>query len=265
MRWLEAVLPAVCGAAAIGLFLAERARTRAAVLSVGVAALLIAPTVWAFDTLGYQTSVTFPAGGPANVVSTGGGFGGFPGAFGGGRGLGGAAPSGGGGQSLFGPSANGSGRPLFRPGAGGGRGGTRGFFRGGGAFPAFGGRGGAFDANEVSPADLAYVKAHGGGTLAVSSQQGAGTAIVDDDANVAGIGGFSGAESDPSIAWLASEVASGHIRFVIDDASSNLGNRPGARAALGAAAEVCAAGTASGGTTIYDCRGKAAALRALSP
>ncbi|MGH2850438.1 MAG: ArnT family glycosyltransferase [Solirubrobacteraceae bacterium] len=265
MRWLEAVLPAACGAAAIGLFLAERSRTRAVVLGVGIAALLIAPTVWAFDTLGYQTSVTFPAGGPASVVSTGGGFGGFPGAFGGGGGVGGARPPGGGGQSLFGPSANGSGGSLFGPGAAGGRGGTRRFFRSG-TFPGFAGsRGsGAFDANEVSAADLAYVKAHGGGTLAVSSQQGAGTAIIDDDANVAGIGGFSGVESDPSIAWLASEVASGHIRFVIDDASGNPGSRPGATAALGAAADVCTPGAASDGTTIYDCKGKAAALRAIS-
>jgi 4-amino-4-deoxy-L-arabinose transferase-like glycosyltransferase len=252
MHWLEALLPAVCGVAAIGLFLAERTRTRAALLGVGVAALLVAPTAWAFDTLGYATNPTFPSGGPANVVTAGSSFGGFPGAIGP-RSFNGAPRIGGGGQPLFGPGSGAGGR----------------FFRGGGSanggFPQFrGGGGGSFGAGSVSQADLAYVKAHGGGTLAIASQTGAASAIIGDDANVAGIGGFSGAESDPSIAWFASEVASGHIRFVIDGSSPNLGNRPGASAALNAAARVCTPGTAADNTTIYDCKGKAAALRGLS-
>jgi hypothetical protein len=253
LHWLEAGLPAVCGAAAIGLFLAERTRTRAAVLAVGVAALLIAPTVWAFDTLGYKTSTTFPAGGPANVVNANSGFGGFPGG-GFGRAGTGAPPQGAGGQSLFGPG----GSPRVRIFGGRGR-------FSGGAFPSLhGGRGAGFSANAVSQADLAYVKSHGGGTLVVASQQGAADAIINNHANVAGVGGFSGAESDPSIAWLASEVVSGHIRWVIDDPSPNLGDRPGASAALNAAARACTSGHAADGTTIYDCLGKAAALRALS-
>ena len=41
---------------------------------------------------------------------------------------------------------------------------------------------------------LAYVKAHGGGTIGVSSQQGAASAIIESGADVAGIGGFSGRE-----------------------------------------------------------------------
>ena len=53
---------------------------------------------------------------------------------------------------------------------------------------------------------LAYVKAHGGGTIAVSSQSSAAAAIIASDAKVAGIGGFSGRESDVSVAWLAQEV-----------------------------------------------------------
>ncbi len=39
---------------------------------------------------------------------------------------------------------------------------------------------------------MAYVKEHGGGTIAVSSQSSAAQAIVEKGANVAGIGGFSG-------------------------------------------------------------------------
>jgi hypothetical protein len=49
---------------------------------------------------------------------------------------------------------------------------------------------------------LAYVKAHGGGTLGVSSQQGAGSAVIAGK-DVAGIGGFSGRESQVSVTWLA--------------------------------------------------------------
>ncbi len=57
--------------------------------------------------------------------------------------------------------------------------------------------------------------AHGGGTLAVESQSSAATAIIEKDANVAGIGGFSGRESTVSISWLADEVAAGKIRWVL--------------------------------------------------
>ena len=49
---------------------------------------------------------------------------------------------------------------------------------------------------------LAYVKAHGGGTIGVSSQQGAAASIIDSGANVAGLGGFSGRESEVTVAWL---------------------------------------------------------------
>ena len=62
---------------------------------------------------------------------------------------------------------------------------------------------------------LSYVKQHGGGTIAVASQSSAAQAIIDEDANVAGIGGFSGRESDVSVAWLAQEVRAGHIRWVV--------------------------------------------------
>ena len=62
---------------------------------------------------------------------------------------------------------------------------------------------------------LSYVEQHGGGTIAVASQSSAASAIIGKDADVAGIGGFSGRESDVSISWLAEEVAAGKIRWVL--------------------------------------------------
>ena len=44
---------------------------------------------------------------------------------------------------------------------------------------------------------LAYTRAHGGGTIAVSSQSGAGGQVIE-GAEVAAIGGFSGNESEVS-------------------------------------------------------------------
>jgi hypothetical protein len=174
---------------------------------------------------------------------------------------------------------------------------------------------------------LAYAKAHGGGTVAVREQSGdAACAIIQDGAHVAGIGGFSGQESDPSIAWLASEVASGNIRFVdtaagafggfgrgfpgfgggfagtggasgrapggggslfggggagrlgrrgfapggglgpggTRGASPTAGVRPGATAIIAAAERACTAVSSTTVSGLYDCRGKAAALRALA-
>ena len=72
---------------------------------------------------------------------------------------------------------------------------------------------------------LAYVRQHGGGTIAVSSQSSAAPAIIAEDANVAGIGGFSGRESDVSVSWLAQEVRAGKIRWVLAEQGGR-GRRP---------------------------------------
>jgi len=280
LSWLRIVLPIACGGAAVSLFALRNARAHAWAMAVGTAALLIAPTVWAFDTLGYATQSTFPAGGPSSANLAVGGFvGGLFGGGGPGRGTfagrpgGFSGPPGGGRQALFGGAAPGAqtpggGQPVF---------GGRRVFLGGGGGPF--GDGGSLTSVE------AYVKSHGGGTIAVSSQSSAATAIIASDARVAGIGGFSGQESDPSISWLADEVASGKIRWVYGSGgagsfglslrlgaraprlnaaarSLGLGGRPGARAALNAAAKACAPVTAV--SSLYDCAGKAAALRALS-
>ena len=103
---------------------------------------------------------------------------------------------------------------------------------------------------------------------------------------VAGIGGFSGRESAVSVAWLAQEVRSGHIRWVLGDQGGAQGGpglpgdtRAGSRWALAAVARVCravslSAGAGSGAgtgtsaaagtsatSTLYDCKGRAGALR----
>jgi 4-amino-4-deoxy-L-arabinose transferase-like glycosyltransferase len=261
MHWLAIALPAVGGVAAVSLFVLDSTRSRGIVLAAGLAALLVAPTIFAFDTLGYKTQGTFPAGGPqyANTAAFTGGFGAGNGGFG-------RRFAGGGGRAFFGGPGAGAripsgSAPLFGSGNGAGAGLPAGGFAGGG----FGRGGGGFGGQGVPSDVLAYIKAHGGGTLAVWSQSEAATAIIDENANVAGIGGFTGAETDPSVGWLADEVASGSIRWVDPDGAGlgGFGGRPGATAAIDAAERACPAVTV-GSTTLYDCAGRAAALRALS-
>jgi 4-amino-4-deoxy-L-arabinose transferase-like glycosyltransferase len=187
LTWLAPVLIVVGGLAVLALVAFSSRQVRMAAIGVSLAALLAAPSVWAFDTLGYATSGTFPAGGPASVESGGvgglqnGGFGG-PGGGGlggaGGGGLGGAGAHGGFSAQASGPpngaAAGAAGVPGSStgtvPGAGTNAipGGVRGA-RGIGGFG--GGRAlGAPTGGSVSSSVLAYVKAHGGGTIAVASQ-----------------------------------------------------------------------------------------------
>jgi hypothetical protein len=271
LGWMVIVLPLVCGAAAVALLVSSARRVRAAAMGLGVAALLAAPAIFAVDTLGYKTQPTFPAGGPqwANLAIPGGSFGGLfarrilgAGGFAGAGGPGGPQP-------LFGGRAPGPGAApgsrrlrFFAP--AGVRGGPAiPGFRGFGGFGGFGGgRGGrgGFGPDVSSPV-LRYAASHGGGTVAVWSQLGAANAIIASNARVAGIGGFSGQESDPSVSWLAAEVSSGHIRWV-DVAGAEIGpsGRPGATAALDAAQQACRAVAAV--SSLYDCAGRAAGLRA---
>jgi hypothetical protein len=300
LTWLPPVLIAtgVLSAVALGAFSSPRVRRIA--LSVALAALLAAPAAWSLDTLGHAASGTFPAGGPASVETAGGpgGFtrraGAFPGGpfasraqqlFGAGgagsAGPGGAAPPTGG----AGGSAGGA-PPAGATGAGAGAGGSAG--AGGGAFPGGapmrGGLTGAggpdgFGGDDASlKRDLRYVAAHGGGTVAVSSQSSAAAAIIAQHANVAGIGGFSGRESSVTTAWLAQEVKAGHIRWVLGEGTGVAGafagrlpgdTRTGSRSALSVVEKVCrkvtvgssSSNSSSGSTSVlYDCQGRAAQL-----
>ncbi len=241
LTWLAPVLVVVGLLAAIALLGFGSRAVRVGAVAALLAALLAAPAVWAFDTLGHATSGTFPAGGPASAESAGPGGSAGPGRLGApGSAFGGAtpgfsaaggapgsagsgAPAAPGAQQLFGgaPGAGAAGPPGVSggvPGVGGGPPGV-----GGGASGATrlgAGPGGAIGAPigaSVSSDVLAYVKRHGGGTIAVASQSNAASAILAEDADVAGIGGFSGRESDVSLSWLAQEVRSGKIRWVLDE------------------------------------------------
>jgi hypothetical protein len=316
LSWLPPVLIAVGALAAPALLALDKPRVRLLAVGAAVAALILAPSAWAVDTLGYATSGTFPAGGPASVASggPGGGFGGF-GGFGGragtrpfsAGGVGGVQLFGSGGSSQSCSSQQSSAEGVGAGQAGGppsGTGGAPGAGPGGssaagaagqapagtppgisaGAGPAgFGGGGGAIGApfgndrtiNQV----LAYVGRHGSGTIAVSSQSSAATAIVSANASVAGIGGFSGRESDVGVAWLAQKVSSGKIRWVLAEASGSQSGpglpgdtRAGSKAAMAAVAKACrvvtlptvtSASTSGGGggaSTLYDCEGRSQVL-----
>jgi 4-amino-4-deoxy-L-arabinose transferase-like glycosyltransferase len=236
LTWLPPILIVVGLLAALALLASSSRAVRVVATGAAVATLLAAPAVWALDTLGHAANATFPAGGPASAESGGiphggaqvGGFGGPGGGSGGpGRGLGppgaGSAPAGAV-PPLFGagaPPGAASGVPGAGPGSG--FGGARG---GGGAL-------GAPIGGSVTSGVLSYVKRHGGGTIALASQSNAASAILEQDADVAGIGGFSGRESDVSVSWLAQEVHSGKIRWVLDEEGASVAGSAGAAGGAG--------------------------------
>ena len=198
----------ITGIVAVAAMVAESSKKiRMVALAVALAGLMAAPATWAAQTLGHATNGTFPAGGPASA----GGFGGPGGRMGG--------P--GGARGNFGPP-NGAAPSGTAPGGttqgGTAPGGTFGAPNGSSSGGAQAGGGGPFGGNSAALTEaLAYAKAHGGGTIGVSSQQGAASAIIESGADVAGIGGFSGRESEVSVAWLKQAVADGRIRWVLVD------------------------------------------------
>jgi hypothetical protein len=153
------------------------------------------------------------------------------------------------------------------PGAAGGTGGA-------GGTGAAGGPGGFGGTGSALSAAVKYAGAHGGGTIGVSSQSSAAAAIIASNSNVAGLGGFSGRESTVSMSWLAGEVRSGHLRWVISESSGGFSlpgdTRHGSSAAMNVVARVCptvkltttttASSTGSATVTMYDCLGRAGAL-----
>jgi 4-amino-4-deoxy-L-arabinose transferase-like glycosyltransferase len=302
LSWLPWVLIPVGAFAALALLARSAPRVRLGAVVAVIAGLLLAPAVWAVDTLGYATSGTFPAGGPASVQTAGGGgpfgrLGGFGGRTSAGRpgagaaGLGGVPLFGEGGASRSG--SNSGVAPVGAPPGVPGGAAPLAFGRGGVGRGQFGG--GPFGGDRSLTQALAYTKHHGGGTIAVSSQSSAAPAIIAQNADVAGIGGFSGRESDVSVSWLAQEVRSGKIRWVLAEQGGAAGGGPrlpgdtrvGSKAAMAAVVKACrrvtpptstveagATGTigssgtsgafATGGTaaasTLNDCQGRAAAM-----
>jgi 4-amino-4-deoxy-L-arabinose transferase-like glycosyltransferase len=264
LSWAVPLVIGVGVAAAVLLAPRLRPRLRAALVAAALAALLVAPAAWAAETLGHATSSTFPAGGPASASV------GAPGGGGGGPGGGGRGPGGGGGFPGFrefrGAPGAGFGRGFAPPAGGGGFAGPgAGGLRGG----APGGFGGGFGGGSSSvTAAVGYAAAHGGGTVGVASQSSAATVILSSDGNAAGLGGFSGRESSVTASWLAAEVKSRRLRWLLVGSTQG-GALPGdARAGSQAAFAIAErAGRAvtfstSGGTkvTIYDLQGRAAAI-----
>jgi 4-amino-4-deoxy-L-arabinose transferase-like glycosyltransferase len=286
LSWARPLIIAAAGVSAILLATQVSARVRAVVMGVALAGLLAAPATWAVETIGHATAATFPAGGPASAQN--GGFGGarggggsgrggfrFPGGAGGRVAPGGAggrfAPGGAGVQGLFTNPQSPTSGGFAAPGGGfSGPGRTGGGFGGPG-----GGGGGAFGGDSTSlNAAAQYAKTHGGGAIGVESQGSAAAAILQNDANVAGLGGFSGRESDVSAQWLAMEVRNGKLRWLIADGTSGLGgggfggdSRQGSRAAIAIAEQVGRKVTVTvNGTsvTMYDLQGKASAILAAA-
>jgi 4-amino-4-deoxy-L-arabinose transferase-like glycosyltransferase len=254
LTWLPTVL-LVAGAVTAVALVAVRGPLRAAVLAAALGLLLLAPASWAVQTLGHATEGTFPAGGPAQT-----GVGGGPGRGAGGPGAGG--PGGG-----FGAPPGAGTRPGAPPGGIGGRfGGVPG---GAGTGGAGGGMGGGFGGDTAGLTQaVIYARQHGGGAIAVSSQSGAAASIIQSGANVAGIGGFSGRESQVTTKWLADAVRSGRVRWVLAGDSGGFGGndgRVGSSQVMAAVAQVGRKVTIASGsstTTLYDLSGRADALAA---
>jgi 4-amino-4-deoxy-L-arabinose transferase-like glycosyltransferase len=262
LSWATPLVIAVGVACAVVLSLGIGGRVRTVVLGGALAALLAAPATWAAETIGHPTNGTFPTGGPA-VALTAGGPGGFPG--GGGR-FGGAGRLG---RGFFGaPPGPAGGLGGGGPAGGFGGGGPAGGFGGGGGAPGGFGRGGFGGDTASLQSAIAYANAHGGGTIAVESQSSAAAAIIASSANVAGIGGFSGRESSVTASWVASEVASGHLRWVLASGGGGFAapgdTRSGSQAAINVVAQACKAdtitGTGGSSVTLYDCQGRASAI-----
>jgi hypothetical protein len=281
LSWLAPVLIALGALTGLVLLARGEPRVRMVALAVALGVLSIAPATWAVDTLDHASGSTFPAGGPVSA-GVGGGGGRFGGPGGGLRRLGapgappgfavGALPPGGPPPGGFG-GLRGSGAPGGFGGFGsrfgaGGAGGARGGFGGGGP--------GGFGNNSSLTSALRYVQAHGGGTIAISSQSGAAQAIITSGAKVAGIGGFSGRETSVTLQWLAGEIRSGHIRWVLSGGTgvgAARDGRAGSSMAFAAVAQACtrtsySAVTASSAgafgatadSVLYDCAGHADAV-----
>jgi 4-amino-4-deoxy-L-arabinose transferase-like glycosyltransferase len=274
--WLPAVLVVGGLAASIALGAgAGGARVRRTALAAALGLLLLAPATWALQTLGHATSGTFPSGGPASAAMAGRGPGGPGGGGPAGPGRGGRPPGGAfgggpapGGALGGGPAPGGAlgGGPA--PGGALGGGPTPGGAFGGGPAPAAaaaGGRpsGSPFGGDTRSlTAALSYARQHGGGTVAVSSQSGAAGQLITSGADVAAIGGFSGRESQVSVAWLADAVGAHRIRWVVTGAAGGgtRDGRAGSTVAMAAVARTCAPVSSVEG--LYDCSHAVAALRA---
>jgi 4-amino-4-deoxy-L-arabinose transferase-like glycosyltransferase len=271
LSWAVPLLLIVGVAACLLLLGVADPRVRLAATLITGAALLVAPAIWSIDTLGHAVQPTFPAGGPVADNEALASF---------------AVPPGAGGPAAHrrflagapGPGAQapahgiGAARPAGPPA-------RRGLARGAGSH-GFGISHAASVEDRALRPVVAFVRRHGGGPIAVSSQSHAADAIIEQNADVAGLGGWSGLESRPTVAWFASEVTSGAIRWVYSEGRGNFSvtsdGRRGDSAVLAAVARACTPVELSDGRRLqpgsfdvaelddrrmlFDCAGRGAAL-----
>jgi 4-amino-4-deoxy-L-arabinose transferase-like glycosyltransferase len=131
----------------------------------------------------------------------------------------------------------------------------------------FGGAGlGAFGSTDLTSA-VAYVESHGATRrfgLIVDSEQEAASAVVSGEP-VAAMGGFTGRETVLTNAYLAKLVRNGEARYFLLGGAGRFGGPGGtSNAAISTITSTCTAVTtaSTGGATLYDCAGKAAAIAA---
>ncbi len=250
LGWAVPLVAVVSAATAVLLMMRLSPRVRLAVAGVALAALLAAPATWAAETLGHAENGTIPTGGAAGARGGSGGFG-RPRGFA-------QGPRGFGSQGAFRgpPGPNAGPPPGFAP-----SGGPRGFAGGAPAGGMFAG-----DSSSLTAA-VRYARTHGGGTVGLESQSSAASLILSSNANVAGLGGFSGRESSVRVSWLASEVRSGHVRWILagSEAGPRLGGdtRTGSQSAFSAVSKACRRVTLAS-ATMYDCQGRASAIMAAA-
>jgi 4-amino-4-deoxy-L-arabinose transferase-like glycosyltransferase len=229
-------------------------RIRLVALACGLCILLVGPAIWSVDTLGHPTSGTFPAGGPESAGMGMGGMGGPPSGVRTSAGMPGQSTNApGSSQEGFGAGGPPSmsegfeggtgmgGPPAMGEAFGGAESGTGGPPSMGGAMA--GGAGGGMFGGEDLTSVLEYTEAHGGGTIAVDSQSGAAASIIEEGAEVAGIGGFSGKESSVSAEWLEERIEAGEISWIY---TSGLSGSTGGSKATGESALGTTGGEAAG-------------------
>jgi 4-amino-4-deoxy-L-arabinose transferase-like glycosyltransferase len=257
LAWIARLDILVGGGACLLLLGFRDWRLRGLALLAVAGALMVAPSIWSVDTLAYATSSTFPAGGPAKD-NTAEAFITTP-----------ATP-----QLPTGFFSKGSG-PFGRltPGVGS-------------TSTSAKRTGATFGSAKYRVSDkalrkiIAFVKSQGGGPLAISQQQVAATAIIAQNTDIVGLGGFTGRESAPSVSWFAGEVARGHVEWVYEDGTGDYGSpadgRTGDSLLLAAVARACTLiVTGHGrradyvhlarvyGVGLYNCAGDAPALEAV--
>ncbi|WP_030612194.1 ArnT family glycosyltransferase [Streptomyces fulvoviolaceus] len=282
--WLAWVV-LLLGLIAVGLLIAAGWRARLVPVALGGAllAVLLAPGAWALSVPGGSGSAmggANPTAGPMTMSFGGGGGRGGGGGFELPEGM--ETPQGIGGGGSAGelpqdmPSFPGTGT-----GTGTGAGTGTGSGSGGSGSGARGGLGGGTTLTSDQRKILKYATEHSGDArIALAVEGGAQSAaafILDSDATVIGMGGFTGSDDAPSVQQLEKWTKSGELRYVLGSDSGGMGAMMGGAAsqrstwvgahctkvpakAYGATSTSTdsAAGGIMGrtGTTLYDCAAK---------